>query len=268
MLEFEAYPFQFHHKLKKKIDWTRCGEKMHAWGENIKKRRARQIRSIQHRQATSYPFQKEWEIMEDVSLWKQSKTGSKRTNKWIRKITMQTILSFMLFIVTYLLFQHDSASKALITEAMNRPFNFQGVTAWFDQKFGTPTILPAFQPATVERSSWRLPVEGKMVLPFNRERNGVIVRTQKNAKVVAPVDSWVVFAGEKGGMGQTVILRHVDGTHIWLSLLAACSVKEKQWIKKGEPIGVAGNRAGQSLVYIAIEKNGKYINPTAVIPFD
>lgn len=242
---------------------------MHAWGQNIKKRRAKQIRSILHRQTTSDPFQKEWEMMESASLWKQPKSNSHRRNQWIRKVTIQSILSLMLLAVTYVMVQQDATSKAVITELMHRPFNFQGVTAWLKQNIGaSPTILPAFRPETSERSEWISPVSGKIILPFNQERNGVVVRTKKNAKVVAPKDGWVLFAGEKEGIGRTVILQHVDGKHTWLSLLDSYEVKTKQWVKQGELIGTAGFKSGQSLLYLAVQENGKFLNPTEVIPFE
>lgn len=254
--------------LKMKICRTRCGEEMHVWGENIKKRRAQQIRSIQHGQ-TSYPFQKEWEMTENASLWKQPPTNQNQSSKWIRKITVQSVLSIMLFVVTYVMFHSDSASKAVITEVMNRPYNFQGVTAWFRENIGTsPTILPAFRSETENQAGWMSPVSGKIILPFNRERNGVVIRTQQKAKIVAPADGWVMFAGEKEGIGRTVILQHMDGKQTWLSLLASYKVNVKQWVKKGEPIGVAGMKSGQSYVYIAIKENGKFRNPTEVISFD
>lgn len=261
--------------LRKKICRTRCGEEMYEWGQNIKKRRARQIRSIQHGQLINpdYPFPKEWDMGESVSFWKQSQSSMDRSKKWIRKLTIQSVLSLMLLVVTYVIFQNDSTSgyraQEFVTEVMSRPFNFEGMSVWYRQNIGTsPTILPAFHSKSKDQSMWISPVAGKIVLPFNQKRNGVVIRTQKDEKVVAPANGWVIFAGEKEGIGRTVILQHEDGKHTWLSLLGAYEVKTKQWVNKGEKIGTAGLKSGQSLVYVAIQQQGKFINPTEVIPFD
>lgn len=247
------------------------------WGQNIKKRRARQIRSIQQGQMShsGYLFPKEWEMDEDQYYWKQPPFRKQhRSNKWMKKLTVQSILSFMLLVVTYLVFQDHSTlslhTREFVTEVMNRPFNFQGVAVWYKQNIGAnPTILPAFRPEEKKQTSlWIAPVKGKMILPFTEKRNGVVLRTSKGANVVAPASGQVVFAGEKEGIGRTVILQHEDGKHTWLSLLGSFEVKPGQWIEKGEKIGIAGLKSGQSLVYVALKQHDQFINPTEVIPFE
>ena len=189
------------------------------------------------------------------------------------KLTIQSILSLMLFVVTYLIFQNNSTlsdqAQEFVTEVMSRSFHFEEMTAWYQENIGTnPTILPAFRPEEKQSSIWISPVAGKIVLPFNEKRNGVVIRTPQDAKVVAPANGRVIFVGEKEGIGRTVILQHEDGKRTWLSLLDSYDVSTKQQVKKGEPIGVAGLKSGQSLVYVALQQNGKFINPTEVIPFD
>src|SRR5690606_22539892 len=111
---------------------------MYEWGQNIKKRRARQIQSIQHGELTHEPyFPKEWEVGEQATLWKSQSSMSVRKKRWMRKLTIQSIFSFMLLVGTYLILQNDSVrgqrAQELVNEAMNRPFNFQGMTAWYEQ---------------------------------------------------------------------------------------------------------------------------------------
>lgn len=247
---------------------------MYSWGDNIKKRRLKQIQSIKHGQLINHDlhYPKEWMTGEDTTLWKQ-KEPSELKKKWMRRLTIQTIFSMILLVVTYLALQVESSSgrqaQAFITEAFNRPFNFQGMTAWYQEHLGTsPTILPAFKPETKVKQVWYPPVTGKIVLPFNQERNGLVLRTKDQAQVVAPADGWVTFAGQKEGLGQTVIIQHPNGKETWLSLLGSFSVQTKQWVKKGEKIGRAGQKEGQSFVYIALKQGDQFLNPTDVIPFD
>lgn len=248
---------------------------MYQWGENIKRRRSKQIQTIKYGQMNEHDlhFPKEWSASsEDAVLWKQKKP-SKQKGKWIRRLVLQAIFSLILLVVTYVALQTESIpgkqAQAFIKEAVNRPFNFQGMTALYQDYMGTsPTILPAFKSDTPSKTVWRIPVSGKVVLPFNQERNGVVLRTEKQAKVLAPADGWVVFAGKKDGLGQTVKIQHPNGKETWFSLLDSFSVKTKQWVKKGETIGQAGEQEGQSFVYVALKKGDQFINPIDVIPFD
>lgn len=239
---------------------------MYEWGEKLKKRRAQQIRSMKPH------FPKEWETGEEITLWRQQKQTA-TPSKWKRKLMIQTMVSFILLGVTYLSFQTESAPskqiQAFFTEAVNRSFNFEGMTAWYQENIGSnPTILPAFKLDNKVESIWYSPVSGDIVLPFNQKRNGVVVRTAKNAPVVAPADGWVQFAGKKDGIGETVILKHSNGKETWFSLLGSYEVKQRQWVKKGERIGIAGEKDGQSLVYVAVKQREQFINPVDVIPFD
>lgn len=238
---------------------------MYEWGEKLKKRRAQQIRSMKPH------FPREWEPNEERALWRQRKPTA--IPKWKRKLMIQTMISLLLLGVTYLSFQTESPPskqmQVFLTEAVNRSFNFQGMTAWYQEYMGSnPTILPAFKLEDKADSIWYSPVSGNIVLPFNQKRNGVVVRTDKNAPVVAPADAWVQFAGEKEGIGKTVILKHTNGKETWFSLLGSYEVKQRQWVKKGERIGMAGEKSGQSLVYVAVKQGEKFINPVDVIPFD
>jgi stage IV sporulation protein FA len=119
-----------------------------------------------------------------------------------------------------------------------------------------------------KNSIWIVPVRGVIVLPYDEKRKGIVIRTSTQAEVVAATEGWVTYAGYKDGLGNTIIIQHANGQETWYGWLQSLDVKEKDWVKSGQPIGRVGQTKGQSLVYIALKKDKKFINPSGVIPLE
>lgn len=61
------------------------------------------------------------------------------------------------------------------------------------------------------------------------------------AKLYAPAEGKVVFAGWKGGYGRTVIVEDANGTQFLFGHLAKIQVKKGQPVKSGQRVGISGN---------------------------
>jgi len=164
----------------------------------------------------------------------------------------------------------------------------------------SPASTPSALPRAIPRQSGfnrnlqdvkgklRPPVTGTVVRRFRekdrmgRPSDGVTLRTQPGAQVVAPFDSTIMFAQPYRGYGQLLILSTGDGYHFVLAGMTKIYGVEGQKLLEGEPVGVMGAseedvqvldvprgtgtgdtmtvNAGPDL-YFEIRQNSKPINP-------
>ncbi|MBB4303559.1 septal ring factor EnvC (AmiA/AmiB activator) [Rhodobium orientis] len=103
------------------------------------------------------------------------------------------------------------------------------------------------------------------------ESMGVSVSTRPRARIVAPVDGWVVYGGPFRSYGQLLILNAGDGYHILLAGMETIDVELGQFVLAGEPIAVMGTQrlasaatldigSTQPVLYIEFRKDGKAID--------
>jgi len=121
------------------------------------------------------------------------------------------------------------------------------------------------------RGRIRPPVSGTVVQSFgsqqgkNATSKGVTLQTRKNAQVVSPYDSEVVFTGPFLTYGQMIILRHSDGFHTLLAGLTKIDVRVGQFLLEGEPIGAMGEgdttTDDDHKLYIELRQNNQPVNP-------
>ncbi len=119
------------------------------------------------------------------------------------------------------------------------------------------------------RGNLRLPARGVIVAGFgDRLANGVRsqglrIATREDARVIAPFEGRVVFAGPFMGYGNLLIIEHRGGYHILLAGLSRIDGTLGQQLLAGEPVGVMGRRqAGNTpTLYVELRRLGKPINP-------
>jgi hypothetical protein len=74
----------------------------------------------------------------------------------------------------------------------------------------------------------------------------------------------VVFSGDQGGYGATVVVQHADGTKTRYAHLSARLVTQGDTVEAGEPLGRAGksgSATGTHLHFEVIDPNGKRVEP-------
>jgi septal ring factor EnvC (AmiA/AmiB activator) len=119
-----------------------------------------------------------------------------------------------------------------------------------------------------DHGSITLPVRGELsqhfgeATPYGGTAKGITIKTRPAARVVAPYDGKVVFAGPFRGYGQILIIEHAGGYHSLLSGMERVDTGVGQWLLAGEPVGVmakAGN--GNPRLYFELRRDGQPINP-------
>jgi len=97
---------------------------------------------------------------------------------------------------------------------------------------------------------------------------GVDLRAAYGEPVGAADAGTVVFAGEQGGYGQTVVVEHAGGVRTRYAHLSSVTAQVGTGVKAGEAIGLAGRsgRATGTHLHFEVTQNGRHIDPQAYRP--
>jgi murein hydrolase activator len=142
--------------------------------------------------------------------------------------------------------------------------------------FASPDRLKPAMPFDAAKGSLRLPAQGRRVKRFGDADatggtvKGISLQTRAEARVTAPADGWVVYAGEFRSYGQLLIINAGGGYHVLLAGMSRIDVSLGQFVLAGEPIAVMGNSAAPSqgvddssrpVLYVEFRKDGRPIDP-------
>jgi murein DD-endopeptidase MepM/ murein hydrolase activator NlpD len=131
-----------------------------------------------------------------------------------------------------------------------------------DQSWGPPSGRPGpAEAGRVETSpfGWRRdPFSG-----VNKYHRGVDLRAAYGEPIGAADGGTVVFAGEQGGYGQTVVVEHAGGVRTRYAHLSSLMTEPGAEVKAGEPIGRAGRsgRATGTHLHFEVTENGHPVDP-------
>jgi septal ring factor EnvC (AmiA/AmiB activator) len=141
--------------------------------------------------------------------------------------------------------------------------------------FASPDRLKPAMSFEAAKGSLRLPAQGRRVKRFGDADasggtvKGISLQTRPEARITAPADGWVVYAGEFRSYGQLLIINAGGGYHVLLAGMSRIDVSLGQFVLAGEPIAVMGNSAtpGQGdnssrpVLYVEFRKDGRPIDP-------
>jgi septal ring factor EnvC (AmiA/AmiB activator) len=141
--------------------------------------------------------------------------------------------------------------------------------------FASPDRLKPALPFEAAKGTLRLPAQGRKVKRFGdtdasgSSLKGISLQTRGEARITAPADGWVVYAGEFRSYGQLLIINAGGGYHILLAGMSRIDVSLGQFVLAGEPIAVMGNSATPSqgddssrpVLYVEFRKDGRPVDP-------
>ena len=105
----------------------------------------------------------------------------------------------------------------------------------------------------VDLENFTMPFEGKMTSNFGKRGSrryhyGIDIKAQTGDTIVAAFDGKIrVKRYERSGYGYYVVIRHINGLETVYGHLSKFLVEENDFVKSGQPIGLAGN-TGRSYV--------------------
>jgi murein hydrolase activator len=142
--------------------------------------------------------------------------------------------------------------------------------------FASPDRLKPATPFEAAKGTLRLPAAGRRIKHFGDPESaggtarGISLQTRAEARITAPSDGWVVYAGEFRSYGQLLIINAGGGYHVLLAGMSRIDVSLGQFVLAGEPIAVMGNSGAPSqsgddssrpVLYVEFRKDGRPIDP-------
>ena len=114
------------------------------------------------------------------------------------------------------------------------------------------------------------PVRGKLTTKFGERREtggrvegiksqGIELKTRINARVIAPYQGRIVYAGPFRGYRLLLIIEHDGGYHSLLAGLARIDSQPDQWVLAGEPVGAMS--AKERILYLEMRQGGTPFDP-------
>ena len=117
-----------------------------------------------------------------------------------------------------------------------------------------------------QRGAMVNPVAGRIVRQFGQTDDagtaskGLVFNAGAGARVVAPYDGQIVYAGPFRGFGRILIIEHSGGYHTMLSGLGRIDCAVGQWVVASEPLAMMGEQGGAGL-YVELRRDGQPVNP-------
>lgn len=142
--------------------------------------------------------------------------------------------------------------------------------------FASPARLKPAMPFELTKGTLPLPAQGKRLKRFGEADGvggtlrGISLQTRGEARIIAPTDGWVVYAGPFRSYGNLLIINAGGGYHVLLAGMGRIDVSLGQFVLAGEPVAVMGAalQAGQGnndnsrpVLYVEFRKDGRPIDP-------
>src|SRR6478735_4256286 len=142
--------------------------------------------------------------------------------------------------------------------------------------FASPDRMKPAIPFDSAKGSLTLPAQGKRLKRFGDADDaggtikGITLQTRPEARITAPSDGWVVYAGPFRSYGQLLILNTGGGYHVLLAGMSRIDASLGQFVLTGEPVAVmsapgptsqGSNENSRPVLYVEFRKDGKPIDP-------
>jgi septal ring factor EnvC (AmiA/AmiB activator) len=116
--------------------------------------------------------------------------------------------------------------------------------------------------AILSKGSLLRPVAGTLVPPPPGTQDpGLTFATPLGARVLAPADGKVLFAGPYHKSGQVLILELVGGYDLVLAGMDRVEVRPEDELLAGEPVGTMPRTGNDLRLYFVMRQNGREISP-------
>jgi septal ring factor EnvC (AmiA/AmiB activator) len=142
--------------------------------------------------------------------------------------------------------------------------------------FASPDRLKPAMPFERAKGTLRLPAQGRQLKGFGdpdaagTALKGISLQTREEARIIAPADGWVVYAGPFRSYGQLLIINAGGGYHILLAGMSRIDVSLGHFVLAGEPIAemggsatssIGGDESSSPVLYVEFRKDGRPIDP-------
>lgn len=122
-------------------------------------------------------------------------------------------------------------------------------------------------------SKFAFPEQNKVISRFGprhgRMHKGTDIRSATGDTIVAAFDGQILKSGYERGFGNLIVIQHENNIKTYYGHLSKYLIRSGSWIKKGEPLGLAGStgRATGSHLHFEIRENNRAFDPELVYDF-
>lgn len=188
---------------------------------------------------------------EYLEAFKRRKSNSefKSSNKINLKPIISKFLIAVIFFLISVIFTNSSDKNLLFYKehVLTESIPFTKIKGWYEDLFGE--VLP-------KNDNNQMVMNGHLVYKsIENYKDGEVLSLTSNTLINNLTSGVVVYAGEKEGYGETVIIQGVDGVDIWYGNLTNVSVKLYDYVEKNKLIG----ETKDDKLYLVIKKNNEFI---------
>lgn len=183
---------------------------------------------------------------------KKKNTSQKKSLKIPFFITKLFILIILTLIVMIGLKKDLHFRSLFYKNVYETNFSFAMINSWYESKFGSPIPFLDYLNINVE------PVFNEKLKYESVEDylDGAKLKVQKKYLVPIKTTGLVIFAGEKEGYGNTVIIQQKDGIDVWYGNLEQINVNLYDYVKEGSLLG----EVKEDFLYIVFKKDGNVLD--------
>ena len=155
-----------------------------------------------------------------------------------------------------------NAAETLGVVAEGQSLSLEELVRALEGKHALLASSPSIWPA----KGWLTSRYGMRISPFTNKPQfhaGLDIAGAEGTQVIAPADGRVVFVGQRGPMGNSIVIDHGHGMRTQYGHLEDTLVRLGQSVTRGDPIAKLGNTGrstGPHLHYV-VEVNGRTKDP-------
>jgi stage IV sporulation protein FA len=171
-------------------------------------------------------------------------------------------------------------AKEWTAQAVAEDMDFGAMEAWYAEHFGgSPSFLPVFRIrgetrevfGAWDRGKAEAPVRGRLVRTFAQDGGGVRIAAAGGSVVKAASAGRVLQVSEGTDGKATVRIQHAGKIVTVYGNVEHPEVRANDWVEAGQRLGIVPaprDVSGESLLYFAVMRNGRPVDPAEVVPLD
>ncbi|MCK5690583.1 M23 family metallopeptidase [Myxococcota bacterium] len=152
----------------------------------------------------------------------------------------------------------DSRLDQIEAQALVQEGNLRGLNEFFAEEKGLLATTPSIWPS---RSRLLTSTFGIRTDPYTNRRvmhKGIDIAADHGSDLLSTADGIIIFVGNRGGYGKTIVIDHGYGVQTHYAHLSAFKTEIGQRVKRGQVIGSIGNtgRSTGSHLHYEVRLNG------------
>lgn len=168
--------------------------------------------------------------------------------KYLSKLLILIVLTLSCLIVIK---SNKEIKNNIYDYVYNYNISFSSINKQYKKYFGNNILFDNYiKPNTKQVFNDKLEYTKK-----EKYLDGVNLSVTNDYLVPALESGLVIFAGNKEGYGQVVIVEQIDGINVWYGNLDNVNIKLYDYLEKGSLIGNCHNN-----LYLVYKKDGKVLN--------